>query len=471
MSSWPSRLLAFRRTWRARVAFALAPVVLLAGYALLGVKDERDARSARLRARHVAQARALETALLESLGRPEDLDLVTRSLHVERHDGSVLGSAASGLDRVSGVAFVPVTHEGEMRPAAMLPVDRDATRVWLLDVDTVDAVLLPRIVAARFSSEDARYQVTRARMSDTAPVSLQALRARVSEELEPDASVVSRRLPVPFDGWEIRIDPSPPATSARTWTVPSLLGLAILGAVLLARAAVQEARMARLRTEFVSNVSHELRTPLTSIRLFVETLQSGRVQDPDQVRACLQTIAEEADRLGRRIERVLDWTRIEAGRRAWAFETVRPIVLVQRALDAFRAQNLETPHPVDIRVPGDLPYVRADEDALVEALLNLLANARRHAGVDAHIVVDASATPRHVRFGVTDDGPGLRAIDRTSLFQRFARPDVRSTVRDSGGTGLGLAIVHGIVHAHGGTVEVDSAPDRGARFVLVIPRA
>jgi two-component system phosphate regulon sensor histidine kinase PhoR len=470
MSSWPSRLLALRRAWWVRVAFALVPVVLLAGYALLGVKDEREARAARLRARHVAQARALETALLESLGRPADLQLVTHALRVEHDDATELGRAAAGVS-APGVTFVPVAQEGGLRPAAVLRVSPDATRVWLLDADTVDALLVPRIVATRFPGEDARYEVTPAPAPLTAPVSLEALRARVSEELEIDTSLVTRRLPVPFDAWEIRIAPSPPRASARTWTVPSLLGLAILGAILLARAAVQEARMARLRTEFVSNVSHELRTPLTSIRLFVDTLQAGRVQDPDVVRACLQTISEEADRLGRRIERVLDWARIEAGRRAWVFEAVRPIVLVQRAAEAFRAQSLDAPHALHIDVPGDLPYVRADEDAIVEALLNLLANARRHAGPEARIAVDATTTRRHVRLGVTDDGPGLRTVDPTSLFQRFAPPDVRRAVRDSGGTGLGLAIVHGIVHAHGGTVEVESAPGRGARFVLVLPRA
>ncbi|MFO0007348.1 MAG: histidine kinase dimerization/phospho-acceptor domain-containing protein, partial [bacterium] len=100
----------------------------------------------------------------------------------------------------------------------------------------------------------------------------------------------------------------------------------------MGRAIAQQVRLSRLQTDFVSNISHELRTPLTSIRLFIETLQSGRVKDPERVAECLDIIATESDRLSRKIERVLTWARMEAGRRVYEMEVVRPVDLVRAAL-------------------------------------------------------------------------------------------------------------------------------------------
>src|SRR6185436_7990675 len=110
---------------------------------------------------------------------------------------------------------------------------------------------------------------------------------------------------------------------------------------LTGRALFREMRLSQLQTDFVSNVSHELRTPLTSIRMFVETLQTGRVRDPTRMQECLDVISAESERLSRMIERILGWARMEAGRRIYSFEPIPPEVIVKRALEAFRMQQLQ----------------------------------------------------------------------------------------------------------------------------------
>ena len=457
-----------RRAWWLRVTLALLPVLALAIYGLVGARDEREARAARLRTRHALQARVLEGELLAALASPEGRKNVASVTQITPGETSVLGAAAARLPADRGITFLAVRMDERERPVAFERTP-DGVRAWVLAPESIDAVLLPGLVARLFPGEDAEVHVAATPDAPLGPMNLEGLRARLGAPLEADPSLVVHPLSAPFDGWTIRISPRTEASTTRTGPVLTFLGLAILGAVLLARAAVQEARMARLRTDFVSNVSHELRTPLTSIRLFVETLQSGRVHDPEQVRACLQTINEEADRLGRRIERVLEWTRIEADRKAWTFEPVRPVDVVRKAVDAFRAQRLDAPHPVEVDVPVDLAWIRADTDALVEALLNLLANAHRHAGPQAHIRIDARATRRQVRIRVSDDGPGIPLAERGRIFERFYKPDVARV--QTGGTGLGLAIVQGILDAHGGAVEVESEEGRGTRFTLVVPRA
>src|SRR5690606_31513518 len=131
---------------------------------------------------------------------------------------------------------------------------------------------------------------------------------------------------------------------------------------------------------------------LTSIRMFVETLQSGRLQDRDKVDECLDLLARETDRLSRMIERVLNWARMEAGRRVYELEDVPVDELVDDALRALRTQHLleADDEAIEVDLPPHLPPLRADRDAIVEALLNLLQNAVKYSPPPRRIVVSAT---------------------------------------------------------------------------------
>jgi len=228
------------------------------------------------------------------------------------------------------------------------------------------------------------------------------------------------------------------------------------------------ANLARLQTDFVNKVSHDLRTPLTGIRMFAETLLLGRAKDPDEVRECLESIQAEATRLSTMIERLLEWGRMEAGRRPYepAPHDVRGIV--DAALAMLAPQLRACPAVIETKIPECLPKVLVDRDAVAEALFNILENAHKYAQPHGHIIVTASVEGRTVKLAVTDNGPGVPKQDERTIFEKFSRgSDERS--RSVPGMGLGLAIVEHIVRAHGGRVTLASEPGKGATFTLHLP--
>jgi two-component system, OmpR family, phosphate regulon sensor histidine kinase PhoR len=247
--------------------------------------------------------------------------------------------------------------------------------------------------------------------------------------------------------------------------ITTLAGSAAVVAVLY-----REARVAKLQTDFVNKVSHELRTPLTSIRMFVETLQLGRIQDPQRQREALEIVAEETARLSGLINRLLDWARMESGRRSYQLtrQPVEPIV--DLALQAFEPQLLQHHAEVTRSIPAQLPPVMADRSALSEAILNLLNNAHKYTGPDKRIAVSVEGAGPAVVITVSDNGPGIPERDQKRIFDKFyrARDPLQRTIE---GTGLGLAMVKHIVKAHGGRIAVSSDVGQGAAFTITLPAA
>ena len=232
--------------------------------------------------------------------------------------------------------------------------------------------------------------------------------------------------------------------------------------------------LARLQTEFVQRVSHDLRTPLTGIRLFVETLQTGRVSEPERVKECLDVIQAETRRLTNMVERLLGWARMEAGKRVFHKQRVPVTEVVGRALAAFEIER----KLAEVRDPGALRIeqqvmdatlvVDVDVDAIVEALLNLLQNAVRYTGDEKNIGIGAGQRDGHALITISDNGPGIAKHEQGKIFEKFHRA-VDPADPNVVGAGLGLSIVHQIVRAHLGSVVVDSDLGHGARFTIVIP--
>lgn len=252
------------------------------------------------------------------------------------------------------------------------------------------------------------------------------------------------------------------------WLVVVMVVTTIIGGVFAIIAVRREARLARLQTDFVNKVSHDLRTPLTSIRMFVETLQLGRFNDPAQQQEALEIIAEETERLSGLINRLLDYARMEQGRRTFDLRPVPLRPIVDAAVAALAPQRLHQPADVVVRLADDLPRVRADRAALVEALIDLLANAFKYTGPEKKIVVEAWRADSAVRIAVTDNGPGIAKQDLKRVFDRFYRaPDPLDRIIE--GSGLGLAMVKHIVGGHGGKIEVESELGKGTTFTITLP--
>lgn len=230
--------------------------------------------------------------------------------------------------------------------------------------------------------------------------------------------------------------------------------------------------LARLQTEFVQKVSHDLRTPLTSIRMFVETLQDGRLTDPDKIRECLEVLSIETGRLSGMVERLLKWATMEAGRRAYKSSLVEPGALVRSAVDTlltqWKIQGSDQKLELRVDVDEKLPEVEVDFDAMSEALLNVLQNAVRYTGEDKDIRVRCTHQDKEVIITIADNGPGIPKHEHRKIFEKFYRA-VDPANPNVEGTGLGLAIVHHVVRAHGGRIFVESDVGRGAAFHIHLP--
>ncbi len=250
--------------------------------------------------------------------------------------------------------------------------------------------------------------------------------------------------------------------------VVSFSGAAVTGVILVWVFVRREANLSRLQSDFVSKVSHELRTPLTSIRLFSETLALRR-GDPAAEEKCIEGLARESMRLQDLIDRLLDWGRMESGRREFTFRPSDARDVVRRAAAAFSTVLERRPAELEIALPEEPVWIDADRAALSDAVLNLLTNAHKYGGDPPRIRLALSETAREVRISVGDNGPGIPHSEHKRIFEKFYRLDDRLS-REREGSGLGLAIVRHVVKAHRGHIELESTPERGSIFALVLRR-
>lgn len=249
--------------------------------------------------------------------------------------------------------------------------------------------------------------------------------------------------------------------------VLALSGVAGTGVTLVWVFVRREANLSQLQSDFVSKVSHELRTPLTSIRLFSETLALGRT-DTDATKKCLDGLERETTRLQDLIDRLLDWGRMESGRREFDVRPTDVHSIVADALRAVEPLRERVAATIERSVPEQLPLVWAEHAAMVDVLVNLLTNACKYGGSPAKIRLEVGRAGQRMRIAVQDEGPGIPIAEHKRIFQKFYRVDDRLS-RSQEGSGLGLAIVHHVMKAHRGHVDVKSAPGHGSTFTLSIP--
>jgi len=291
---------------------------------------------------------------------------------------------------------------------------------------------------------------------------------------EPTAAVA---FPGIFPSWELCVVERRPAELRRLAyynvllfpAVNALMIVAIIvGVVIMLRGTARELEFSQLKSDFVSNVSHELKTPLALIRMFAETLEMGRARSPEKVKEYHRIIMRESERLTHLINNVLDFSRIESGRKTYDLRLDDLSDIVRDTLRAYSYELDKQGFTVETDIPDEVPETLLDRNAIALALLNLLSNAVKYSTDDRRVRVSLAERNGALVIRVADHGIGIDPADLDKVFDKFYRArDQR--VRATRGSGLGLAIVKHCVEAHGGTIAVASEKGKGTTFTITLP--
>jgi signal transduction histidine kinase len=239
------------------------------------------------------------------------------------------------------------------------------------------------------------------------------------------------------------------------------------GIFLTYRNVSKEMALARLKSDFVSNVSHELRTPLALIRLYAETLELGRLTSPDKHQEYYCIIRKESERLTALINNILDFSRIEAGRKEYEFRETDMRDLVRNTLESYRYQIEQHGFKFEENI-GEVPALKVDREAIARSLVNLVNNALKYSQDRKYIGVNLYRKNGYVKLEVIDHGIGIPASEQNKIFEKFYRVG-DPLVHNTKGSGLGLSLVQHIARAHGGDVAVDSTLGAGSKFTITLP--
>jgi Na+/proline symporter/signal transduction histidine kinase len=237
----------------------------------------------------------------------------------------------------------------------------------------------------------------------------------------------------------------------------------------LKAANLQLKELDRLKDEFISTVSHELRTPLTSIQSIAEILRDYPDTDKKEQGNFLEIMINEIKRLSRLINQVLDFQKIESGRMEWQIKSLDLIRVIQDAVDATRQLIIDNRLLITVELPDSVPLITGDRDQLIQAMVNLISNAVKFCTPETgHIHVTLERQNSRLLLSVEDNGIGISKEHQQIIFQQFQQITSPGRGRPQG-SGLGLAITKRIIEFHAGQINVESEPDKGTKFTMVLP--
>lgn len=281
--------------------------------------------------------------------------------------------------------------------------------------------------------------------------------------------------------WTLRVAPY---TSTITVQAMDRRNLVVAGivAVLLAiggagyaafRALRRELNVAQVQSDFVAAVSHEFRTPLTAMRHLTDILEEERA-DPDRLTHYYRALGKETRRLHTMVENLLDFARLESGRRTYVLNVIDAQEFVISVVDEFRNHSPAAATMLRLETTSELDRaaipIHADRDALALALRNVIDNAIKYSPESTPVTVSIERTGDFVGIRVRDQGPGIPKAEQAEVFAKFMRGSA-SRSRNVKGTGIGLPIAQQIVAAHQGRIELESEPGRGSCFTIWMPSA
>ncbi|MCK4809878.1 MAG: HAMP domain-containing histidine kinase [Candidatus Omnitrophica bacterium] len=288
---------------------------------------------------------------------------------------------------------------------------------------------------------------------------------------------VAREISEILPRWEIAVylsDPNFISSKARgmaviMWTLICILFVSIVsGGILVLKSLYSEITLAQQKTTFVANVSHELKTPLTSIRMFTEMLKEQRQPDENKRKKYFDIMVSETERLTRLINNVLDFSRRGQGKRKYTFRKLDIIHLCEEIIESQKVRFEHDGFQISLRRHPGSVMINADEEAIKQAVLNLLSNAEKYSGDIKKIDFEIISEQEYVFVNIKDRGIGVPAQDAINIFKEFYRVDDSLTSRVRG-SGLGLTIAKQIICDHGGDILYFSREDGGSIFQIKLP--
>ncbi|WP_050180753.1 ATP-binding protein [Domibacillus robiginosus] len=250
---------------------------------------------------------------------------------------------------------------------------------------------------------------------------------------------------------------------------PLYNGDSVRGAVTVVRDMTEERRLDKLREDFIANVSHELRTPISMMQGYSEAIVDDIAATEEEKREIAQIIHEESLRMGRLVNELLDLARMQAGHITLhrADTVLEPFL--QRVTNKFQGLAKEKNITLTAQTEEAETIIFIDEDRIEQVLTNLIDNALRHTPEDGRVTLVHEVKEKVHLIQVQDSGGGIPEEDLPFVFERFYKAD-KARTRGRSGTGLGLSIAKNIVHAHGGTIKVQSRLGHGTVFFFTLPR-
>ncbi len=243
----------------------------------------------------------------------------------------------------------------------------------------------------------------------------------------------------------------------------------IIGVVVVIHDMTAEKEIARMKDDFVSSVSHELKTPLASIRAYAEMLTDDEAKSENEWKEFCETIQEQAKRLNRLIDNILNISRIESGLMRITRKKLNIAAVVAEVIATMRAQAREKDIDLVCDLNSNELIVSADRDMIFQAVMNLLSNAMKYSHPGQKVILRVGENNQHQAvIEVLDNGVGIPPHCLERIFDKFYR--VEENISFSSGTGLGLHLVKQIVQVvHDGHVEVKTTPGRGSTFTILLP--
>lgn len=245
-----------------------------------------------------------------------------------------------------------------------------------------------------------------------------------------------------------------------------LISLLLIGFALIGRNIYQQMQLAQTKSDFVSNVSHELRTPLALISMFAETLLLQRVKSEEKKSEYIEIIFKETSRLTRIVNRILNFSQVEAERKKYHFISMDINTIVEELMHDYSFHLKHNGFDYEFEQVDELVNIEADKESIYEALVNLMDNAIKYSQEDKFIAIRTKVRGEHAIIEVQDKGIGIPKENMKQIFDKFFRVS-EGNVHTVQGAGLGLSLVSSIMEAHGGNIELESKLGEGSIFRLV----